>query len=49
MRWGTSIVLAVLVVLILAAALVQFVFQARIDAVFVHETAGDQGRSLPAR
>jgi hypothetical protein len=28
MRWGTSIVLAVLVVLILAAALVQFVFQA---------------------
>ena len=28
MRWGTSVVLAVLVVLILAAALVQFVFQA---------------------
>ncbi len=28
MRWGTSIVLALLVVLILAAALVQFVFQA---------------------
>jgi hypothetical protein len=28
MRWGTSIVLAVLVVLILAAALIQFVFQA---------------------
>ena len=28
MRWETSIVLALLVVLILAAALVQFVFQA---------------------
>ena len=28
MRWGTSIVLALLVVLILAAAVVQFVFQA---------------------
>ena len=49
MRWGTSIVLAVLVVLILAAALVQFVFQANSDAVIVHETAGDKGRSLPAR